>query len=106
MAEHDIKKTTLRAGSLGLYEFIHIPVNLSNAGSSFCSLMDQCLGDHPFLTLLLCLDDICIIAPDISAMVDWVMLVLSQLKELHLKMKPNFPQSYQHVVGKNIFLHT
>ena len=39
MAEDDIKKTTFRAGSLGLYEFTHMPFGLSNAGSGCCRLM-------------------------------------------------------------------
>ena len=70
MAEDDIKKTTFRAGSSGLYEFICMPFGLSNAGSSFCRLMEQCLGDQQFVTLQLYLDDICIFAPDVSTMLD------------------------------------
>ena len=55
MAENDIKKITFRAGSSGLYKFTHMPVGLSNAGSSFCRLMEQCLGDQQCATLLLIL---------------------------------------------------
>ena len=63
MAEDDIKKTAFRAGLSGLYEFTCMPFSLSNARSSFCRLMEQCLGDQQFVTLLLYLDDICIFAP-------------------------------------------
>ena len=70
MAEDDIKKTTFIAGSSGLYKFTRMPFGLSNAGSSFCRLMEQCLGDQQFVTLLLYLDDICIFAPDVRAMLD------------------------------------
>ena len=63
-------KMTSRRLHLGLYEFTHMPFGLSNAGSSFCRLMEQCLGDQQFVTLLLYLNDICIFAPDISAMLD------------------------------------
>ena len=38
MEESGIKKTAFRAGSVGLYEFTHMPFGLSNAGSSFLSL--------------------------------------------------------------------
>ena len=62
MAEDDIKKTAFRAGSSGLYEFTRMTFGLSNAGLSFCRLMEQCLGDQQFVTLLLYLDDICIFA--------------------------------------------
>ena len=40
MEESDIKKTAFRAGSTGLYEFTRMPFGLSNAGSSFCCLME------------------------------------------------------------------
>ena len=70
MAEDDIKKTIFRAGSSGLYKFTLMPFGLSNAGLSFCRLMEQCLGDHQFVTLLLYLDDICIFVPDVNAMLD------------------------------------
>ena len=40
------KKTTFRASSMGLYKFTHMPFRLSNAGFSFCCLMEQCLGDQ------------------------------------------------------------
>ena len=70
MEESDIKKTAFRASSVGLYEFTHMPFGLSNAGSSFCCLMEQCLGDQQFFTLLLYLDDICIFAPSIDDILD------------------------------------
>ena len=46
MEEGDIKMTAFRASSIGLYEFTHMPFGLSNVGSSFCCLMEQCLGDQ------------------------------------------------------------
>ena len=87
MAEDDIKKTTFRAGSSGLYEFTWITFGLSNVGSSFCRLLEQCLDDQQFVTLLLYLDDICIFASDFSAMLHQIELVFSQLKEFNLKIK-------------------
>ena len=70
MAEDDIMMTAFRPGSSGLYKLTHMPFGLSNAGSSLCRLMEQCLGDQQFVTLLLYLDDICIFPPDVSAMLD------------------------------------
>ena len=80
MAEEDIKMIAFRAGSSGLYEFTRMPFGLSNASPSFCRLMEQCLGDQHFVTLLLYLDDICIFAPDVSAMLDQIELVFNWLK--------------------------
>ena len=88
MDESDIKKTAFRAGSMGLYEFTRMPFGLSNAGSSFCCLMEQCLGDQQFVTLLLYLDDICIFAPTIDKMLDHIELVFDRLKQFNLKIKP------------------
>ena len=88
MAEDDIKKTAFRAGSSGLNEFTHVPFGLLNARSSFCRLMEQCLGDQQFVTLLLYLDDICTFAPDVSTMLDQIDLVFNWLKSFNLKIKP------------------
>ena len=88
MEEDDIKKTAFRGGSSGLYKFTCIPFGLSNAGSNFCWLMEQCLGDQQFVTFLLYLDDICIFALSIEVMLDWFELVFNRLKEYHLKIKP------------------
>ena len=88
MEESDIKKTAFRAGSMGLYEFTHMPFGLSNAGSSFCHLMEQCVGNQQFVTLLLYLDGICIFAPTIDEMLDHIQLVFDMLKKSNLKIKP------------------
>ena len=70
MNEADIHKTTFRAGSSGLYEFTRMPFGLSNAGASFCRLMEMCLGDQQYLTLLFYLDDICIFGSSVDEMLD------------------------------------
>ena len=88
MEESNIKKTAFRASSMGLYEFTHILFGLLNAGSSFCHLMEQCLGDQQFVTLLLYLDDICIFTPTIDDMLDRIELVFDRLKQYNLKIKP------------------
>ena len=88
MEESDIKKTAFRASSTGLYEFTRMPFGLLNAGFGFCCLMEQCLGDQQFVTLLLYLNDICIFAPTINDMLDWIELVFDRLKQFNLKIKP------------------
>ena len=60
MEEEDIEKTAFRAGSSGLYEFTHMPFGLTNVGPSFCRLMEMCIGDQQYVTLLFYLDNICI----------------------------------------------
>ena len=88
MEESDIKNTAFRASSMGLYEFTRMLFGLSNAGSSFCCLMEQYIGDQQFVTLLLYLDDICIFAPTIDDMLDRIHLMFDRLKKFNLKIKP------------------
>ena len=88
MVEDNIKKTAFRTGSSGLYEYTGMSFVLSNARSSFCRLIEQCLGDQQFVTLLLYLDNICIFAPGVSTMLDWIQLVFIWLKSFNLKIKP------------------
>ena len=94
MEEGDIKRTAFRASSTGLYEFTCMLFGLLNAGSSFCCLMEQCLGDQQFVTLLLYLDDICIFAPTIDEMLDHIQLVFNRLKKFNLKIKPKMCQFF------------
>ena len=88
MDEADIHKTAFRAGSSGLYEFTRMPFRLSNAGASFCRLMEMCLGDQQYLTLLFYLDDICIFSSSVDEMLNRVEMVLERLQDFNLKIKP------------------
>ena len=98
VAESDIYKMAFRAGSSSLYEFTRMPFGLSNSGSSFCHLMEMCLGDQQFVTLLLYLDDICVFAASIDEMLDQIELVFSRLKEFNLKIKPKKCHFFQHSI--------
>ena len=81
------KKTAFRAVSSGLYEFAHMPFGLSNSGSSFCHLMEMCLGVQQFLTLLLYLNNICVFATSIDERLDHTELVFKWLEGFNLKIK-------------------
>ena len=88
MDEADIHKTAFRAGSSGLYEFTRMPFGLSNVGASFCHLMEMCLGDQQYLTLLFYLDDICIFSSSVDKMLNRIEMVLKCLQDFNLKIKP------------------
>ena len=88
MDEADIHKTAFCAGSSGLYEFTRMPFGLSNAGASFCHLMEMCLGDQQYLMLLFYLDEICVFSSSVNEMLDRIALVFGHLKEFNLKIKP------------------
>ena len=88
MDEADIHKTAFRAGSSGLYEFTCMPFGLLNTGASFCCLMEMCLVDQQYLTLLFYLDDICVFSSSVDKMLDRIAMVFGHLKEFNLKIKP------------------
>ena len=87
MEESDIKRTAFRAGSMGLYKFTHMPFRLSNVGSSFSCLIERCLGDQQFVTILLYLDNICIFALTTDDLLDQIELLFDRLKQFNLKIK-------------------
>ena len=95
MEDEDILKTAFCAGSSGLYEFTRMPFGLTNAGVSFCRLMEMCIGDQQYFTLLFYLDDICIFVETANQMLDRIELVFSHLKEFNLKIKPKKSHFFQ-----------
>ena len=104
MDEADIHKTAFRAGSSGLYEFTRMPFGLSNVEASFCHLMEMCLGDQQYLTLLFYLDNICVFSSSIDEMLNRVKMVLKCLQDFNLKIKPKKSFFFQ---SKVLFLgHT
>ena len=99
MEEEDIQKTAFRAGSSGLYEFTRMPFGLTNTGASFCHLMEMCIGNQQYVTLLFYLNDICVFAETTDQMLDRVQLVFNRLKEFNLKIKPKKSHFFQAKVG-------
>ena len=95
MDEADIHKTAFHAGSSGLYEFTRMPFSLSNSGASFCHLMEMCLGDQQYLTLLFYIDDICIFSSSVDEMLNRVEMVLERLQDFNLKIKPKKSHFFQ-----------
>ena len=88
MEEEDMKKTAFRARSCGLYEFTRMPFGLTNAGASFCHLMEMCIDNQQYITLLFYLDDICVFAETADQMLDRIQFTFGRLKEFNLKIKP------------------
>ena len=60
MEEADIPKTAFCTGSSGLYKFTRMLFRLTNVGTSFCCLMEMCIGDQQYVTLLFYINDICV----------------------------------------------
>ena len=84
------------------------PFGLTNAGASFCWLMEMWIGDQQYITLLFYLDDICVFAETADQMLDRIQLMFSCLKEFSLKIKPKKSFFFQaevdflgHVLSQN-----
>ena len=75
-----------------------MPFGLSNSGSSFCHLMEMCLGDQQFVTLLLYLEDICVFTTSIDEMLGHIELVFKWLEEFNFKIKPQKCNFFQHSI--------
>ena len=87
MEESDIKRQHLEPVQWGYMSLLICCLDYQMLALSFCCLMEQCLGDQQFVTLLLYLDDICIFAPTIDDMLDHIQLVFDRLKQFNLKSK-------------------
>ena len=81
--------------SKSLYKFTRMLFGLTNTGASFCHLMEMCIGDQQYITLLFYLDDICIFSETADQMLDCIELVFSRLKEFNLKIKPKKSYFFQ-----------
>ena len=86
------------------------PSALFNSDASFCRLMEMCLGDQQYVTLLFYLDDICIFASSVDKMLDRIGLVLHWLQDFNLKIKLKKSYFFQlkviflgHVLSKKEF---
>ena len=66
MEEKDIHNTAFRVGSGGLYEYLRMPFGLCNSPATFQRLMEVCLSEENFETLVLYLDDILVFSRTIE----------------------------------------
>ena len=69
MDEESRQYTAFTVGSMGMYEFLHMPYGLCNAPVTFQHLMQNCLGELNLTYALIYLDDV---------------IVYSKTKEEHL----------------------
>lgn len=96
------KEKTAFVTPMGLYEFNRMPMGLCNAPGTFQRLVESCLGDQNFETVLLYLDDIIIFSSSFEAHIDHLDLVFSRLGDFNLKVKPtkcSLFQSKVHYLG-------
>ncbi|PIK62804.1 hypothetical protein BSL78_00255 [Apostichopus japonicus] len=88
MAETDRHKTGFIT-PFGLYEFNRMPFGLSNAPGTFQRLMQTCLHDQFFQSVLCYLDDILVYSKTFEDHLTNLQRVFDRLKQQGLKIKPS-----------------
>ncbi|XP_075719715.1 uncharacterized protein LOC142760414 [Rhinoderma darwinii] len=85
--EEDKEKTAFIT-PMGLFECNRMPFGLNNAPSTFQRLMEHCLGDMNFESIMIYLDDIVVYSSTFPEHLGHLEAVLSRLTRFGLKLKP------------------
>ncbi|CAN2387827.1 Reverse transcriptase (RNA-dependent DNA polymerase), partial [Pristimantis euphronides] len=94
LAEKDKAKTAFIL-PMGLYEFNRMPFGLSNAPGTFQRLMEHCLGDLNFESVLIYLDDVVVFGETFEDHLQRLRQVLQRLRDHGLKIKPKKCQLFR-----------
>jgi hypothetical protein len=78
--ERDIHKTAFRVGTGGLYEYLRMPMGLSNSAATFQKIMEACFNDKNFEILLIYLDDILIVSKTVEEQLERLEFVFQRLR--------------------------
>ena len=87
--EESDKPKTAFTTPMGLYECNRMPFGLQNAPATFQRLMQICLGDQNYSTLLLYLDDIIVSSSTFDEHIERLGNVFSCMRHHGLKLKPS-----------------
>jgi hypothetical protein len=87
IAEEDCHKTAFSAGVGGLFEYQRMAMGLCNSPATFQRLMEACLGDKQYETLLLYLDDILVFSKTFHTHMERLQIVFERLRQHGLKLK-------------------
>ena len=89
MDEESRQYTAFTVGSMGVYEFLHMPYGLCNAPTTFQHLMQNCLGELNLMYALIYLDDVIIYSKTEDEHLVHLCAVLERFMENGLKLKPS-----------------
>ena len=89
MAEESRQYTAFTVGSMGVYEFLHMPYSLCNAPATFQHLMQNCLGELNLTYTLIYPDDVIFYSKTKEEHLVRPCTVLERLMEHGLKLKPS-----------------
>lgn len=83
------KEKTAFTTPMGLFEFQRMPFGLCNGPATFQRLMESCLGEQNYQSLLIYLDDVIVFAADFETHLDRLDFVFSRLSAQGLKLRPD-----------------
>ena len=89
MSEKARQYTTFTIGSMGVYEFLHMPYGLCNAPTMFQRLMQNCLGELNLTYTLIYLDDVIVYSCTEEEHLTRLRAVFERFRESGLKLKPS-----------------
>ena len=89
MDEEPRQYTAFMVGSMGIYEFLHMPYSLCNAPATFQHLMQNCLGELNRTYALIYLDDVIVYSKTEDEHLVHLRAVLERFMENGLKLKPS-----------------
>ena len=89
MDEESRQYTAFTVGSMGIYEFLHMPYSLCNAPATFQCLMQNCLGELNLMYALIYLDDVIVYSKTKDEHLVRLRAVLERFMENSLKLKPS-----------------
>ena len=89
MDEESRQYTAFTVGSMGVYEFLHMPYRLCNAPATFQCLMQNCLGELNLMYALIYLDDVIVYSKTEEAHLVHLRAMLERFMEQGLKLKPS-----------------
>ena len=97
LKKEDRHKSAFSAGLRGLYQYTRMPMGLKNVSMTFSRLMQSCLGEENFKSLILYLDDILVYAKSFCEMISRLCMMFIKLREYGLKSKLKNVFSFKNV---------
>ena len=89
MDEESRQYTAFTVGSMGIYEFLHMPYGLCNVPPMFQHLMQNCLGELNLTYTLIYLDDVIVYSKTEEEHLICLRTVLERFMQNSLKLKPS-----------------
>ena len=89
VSEDSCQYTAFTVGSMGVYEFLHMPYGLCNMPATFQCLMQNCLGELNLAFAIMYMDDMIVYSVMPEDHLTWLQAVFDCFAHHRLKLKPS-----------------